>query len=71
MTPAAFKGTLAAEGGRDPRGFGLWVCQELANHYGGGFELDPTVQVGTRLVFWLPNQEAVRPVGFESKTREC
>lgn len=70
MTPAAFKGTLAAEGGRDPRGFGLWVCQELASHHGGGFELDSGVLGGTRLVFWLPNREAAPQIGLEIETRE-
>jgi signal transduction histidine kinase len=53
-----FKDTLEAESGRDPRGFGLWVCKELANHYRGGFDLDPHVTEGTRLVFWLPNHES-------------
>ena len=45
------------ESGRDPRGFGLWVCQELASHYRGGFELDAQHQGGTKLMFWLPNRE--------------
>jgi two-component system, NtrC family, sensor kinase len=53
-----FNDTLEAESGRDPRGFGLWVCKELANHYRGGFELDPHAFAGTRLVFWLPNHES-------------
>ena len=57
LTLEKFRDTLAAESGRDPRGFGLWVCQELASHYGGGFELDRTASNGTRLVFWLPNRE--------------
>lgn len=57
LTLDKFRETLAAESGRDPRGFGLWVCQELASHYRGGFELDANTFDGTRLVFWLPNQE--------------
>jgi signal transduction histidine kinase len=57
LTEDAFKETLAAESGRDPRGFGLWVCQELASHYQGGFELDTSHTEGTRLIFWLPNRE--------------
>ena len=57
LSPRQFAQILAAESGRDPRGFGLWVCQELASHYGGGFELDALHQGGTRLVFWVPNRE--------------
>jgi len=53
-----FRSTLAAESGRDPRGFGLWVCQELASHLGGRFELDATDIDQTRLVFQVPNREA-------------
>jgi sensor histidine kinase regulating citrate/malate metabolism len=50
--------TASAESGRDPRGFGLWVCQELASHLGGRFELDATDIDQTRLVFQVPNREA-------------
>lgn len=57
LSPQQFAQTLAAESGRDPRGFGLWVCQELASHYAGGFELDALHQGGTRMVFWVPNRE--------------
>jgi signal transduction histidine kinase len=57
LTQEKFRETLEAESGRDPRGFGLWVCQELASHYQGGFELDTSNTKGTRLVFWLPNRE--------------
>jgi signal transduction histidine kinase len=57
LTEAQFKETLTAESGRDPRGFGMWVCQELASHYQGGFELDISQLEGTRLIFWLPNRE--------------
>lgn len=57
LTYEKFQETLGAESGRDPRGFGLWVCQELASQYGGGFELDLTTTSGTRLLFWLPNRE--------------
>ncbi len=58
LSHAKFRETLASQSDGDPRGFGLWVCQELANHYGGGFELDQSANRGTRLVFWLPNREA-------------
>jgi two-component system, NtrC family, sensor kinase len=56
LTAARFAEILAAESGRDPHGFGLWVCQQLASHYGGGFELDATYTQGTRLVLWVPNR---------------
>lgn len=58
LSAEKFRTTLAAESGRDPRGFGLWVCQELANHLGGRFELDATQTDQTRLVFQVPNREA-------------
>lgn len=53
-----FKSILDAESGANPHGFGLWVCQELANHYGGGFYLDDIADNKTRLVFWVPNRES-------------
>ncbi|MEI8324403.1 MAG: HAMP domain-containing sensor histidine kinase [Betaproteobacteria bacterium] len=52
-----FQETLASQSGGDPRGFGLWVCQELATHFRGGFELDRSMSTGTRLIFWIPNRE--------------
>lgn len=58
LSAEKFRNTLAAESGRDPRGFGLWVCQELASHLGGRFELDTTQPSQTRLVFQVPNREA-------------
>lgn len=34
--------SIAAESTNDPRGFGLWVCREIAVQYGGGFDVgDP------------------------------
>lgn len=57
MSAEQFLEILTAERGRDPRGFGLWVCHELANHYGGKFELDSDRAAGTRLVFSIPNRE--------------
>lgn len=57
LTEEKFRSTLAAESGRDPRGFGLWVCQELASHLRGRFELDVTQQTLTCLVFSVPNRE--------------
>lgn len=63
LTAARFAEILAAESGRDPHGFGLWVCQQLANHYGGGFELDATVLQGTRLLLWVPNRGRQKELG--------
>jgi signal transduction histidine kinase len=51
---------LGAEDRHDPHGFGLWICQEFAVRYGGGFEaLNPDAippPFSTRLSFWLPNR---------------
>jgi two-component system NtrC family sensor kinase len=52
--------SIAAESGNDPRGFGLWVCREVATQYGGGFSVDETFESGTRLVFWMPNRDRDR-----------
>lgn len=57
MTTEKFSEILAAESSRDPRGFGLWVCRELANHYGGRFQLDSDQKSGTHLIFSVPNEE--------------
>ncbi len=51
---------LRAEDGNDPHGFGLWICQEFAVRYGGGFAATAPEAVVppfcTRLSFWLPNR---------------
>ncbi len=51
---------LRAEDRNDPHGFGLWICQEFAVHYGGGFAATApeaiTLPFCTRLSFWLPNR---------------
>jgi signal transduction histidine kinase len=51
---------LGTEDHHDPHGFGLWICQEFAVRYGGGFAaMDPeTVPApfSTSLSFWLPNR---------------
>ena len=57
--------SIAAEGGNDPRGFGLWVCRQIAVQYGGGFDValpggddeGDGAALNTRLVFWMPNRE--------------
>lgn len=56
LSRAALESTIAAESGNDPRGFGLWVCREIAIQYGGGFDLDDSDAVVTKLLFWMPNQ---------------
>lgn len=58
LSAETFRTTLTEESGRDPRGFGLWVCQELANHLDGRFELDAAHPDQTRLVFQVPNRES-------------
>lgn len=57
LTHDALNMFVAAESGDDPRGFGLWVCHEIATQYGGGFDVDNQQDRGTRLVFWMPNRE--------------
>ncbi|RVT49574.1 sensor histidine kinase [Rubrivivax albus] len=57
LTAEGLQSTVAAESGDDPRGFGLWVCREIATQYGGGFDVDDSHRQGTRLVFWIPNRE--------------
>ena len=48
---------IAAESGNDPRGFGLWVCQEIASEFAGRFEVLNKPTETTKLVFWIPNRE--------------
>lgn len=58
LDQAALEQTLARESGNDPRGFGLWVCREIANQFGGGFSvLDSDGSAATHLLFWIPNRE--------------
>lgn len=58
LTQGSLDSIVTAESGDDPRGFGLWVCREVATQYGGGFDVDPRHPQGTRLVFWMPNRAA-------------
>ena len=46
-------GATAAD---DPRGFGLWVCHQLALQRGGHFGVDERHTPGTRLLFRIPNR---------------
>jgi two-component system NtrC family sensor kinase len=57
LTRAALDQSITAESGNDPRGFGLWVCREIASQYAGGFDVDESFATGTRMVFWIPNRE--------------
>lgn len=57
LTGEKFRQSVATGSDHNPRGFGLWVCREIANHFAGGFELDTTAGSGTRLLFWIPNIE--------------
>jgi len=60
MSKTELQQRLGTEGGNDPQGFGLWICQEFAIRYGGGFEAsDPSAispPFSTSLSFWLPNR---------------
>lgn len=53
----ALAAIVAAERGDDPRGFGLWVCHEIATQHGGGFGVVEQAGPGTCLRFWMPNRE--------------
>ncbi len=57
LTEEKFQTILASESERDPRGFGLWVCHELASHLQGEFKLSPNATGRTCLVFSVPNRE--------------
>jgi signal transduction histidine kinase len=60
LSAASLQQRLQAEGGNDPHGFGLWICQEFAVRYGGGFASalasDIPAPYTTQLSFWLPNK---------------
>lgn len=58
LTGDALEALVAMESGDNPRGFGLWVCREIATLYEGGFDVDTCHPQGTRLVFWIPNRES-------------
>lgn len=48
---------VAAESGDNPRGFGLWVCREIATQFGGGLSIVENEAAATTLMFWIPNRE--------------
>lgn len=53
----ALERRVTAESGNDPRGFGLWVCREIATQFGGGFSVVKSATAATQLKFWIPNCE--------------
>lgn len=53
----ALERIIAAERGNDPRGFGLWVCREVATQFGGGFSAIESTDAVTHLLFWIPNRK--------------
>lgn len=58
LTQDEFHRLLATESGDDPRGYGLWVCRQIANHLGGSFDISSTEVEQTYLMFKVPNQQA-------------
>jgi signal transduction histidine kinase len=56
---------LQAEDRNDPHGFGLWICQEFAVRYGGGFYAAEPADIpspyASCLSFWLPNLNRHEP----------
>ena len=57
LNAQALEASITAESGNDPRGFGLWVCREIALQFSGTFEAVDLVDASTCLVFTIPNQE--------------
>ena len=57
LTGEDLERSIAAESGNDPRGFGLWVCREIATQFAGRFEAIDSVEAATCLMFWIPNRE--------------
>ena len=57
LTRDQLERSVAIESGNNPRGFGLWVCREIAVQYAGGFDVAESNSPGTLLVFWMPNRE--------------
>lgn len=59
LSQTALQQRLHTADSNDPNGFGLWICQEFAVRYGGGFVAADTSDIptpfATCLTFWLPN----------------
>ena len=56
LSSADLERSITAESGDDPRGFGLWVCREIASQFAGRFEILDTSAANTHLIFWIPNR---------------
>lgn len=56
LTQAELESRVTAESGNDPRGFGLWVCREVATQFEGGFSVEDSAEFSTELLFWIPNR---------------
>jgi signal transduction histidine kinase len=56
LTAEELEQAISAESGNDPRGFGLWVCREVATLYGGALQVEDSDD-RTTLLFWIPNRE--------------
>lgn len=57
LTAQDLEHSIAAEDGNDPRGFGLWVCREIAIQYAGRFDAIASDDAFTRLIFQIPNRK--------------
>ncbi len=57
LSAGLLESTVAAEGGNDPHGFGLWVCREIAVQFSGSFGVDAQNLHQTRMIFEIPNHE--------------
>lgn len=57
LSAALLESTVAAEGGDDPHGFGLWVCRQIAVQFNGSFSVDSQSTHQTRIIFQIPNHE--------------
>lgn len=57
LTAEDLERSITAESGNDPRGFGLWVCREIATQFAGRFDVIDSLAASTRLIFWIPNRE--------------
>lgn len=64
LTLSDLEARLASESGNDPRGFGLWICREIANRFGGGFHLVVDSAAATELCFWIPNLDTHEQVAI-------
>ena len=57
LSADALERSITTESGNNPRGFGLWVCREVATQFGGGFSVVESADPATHLLFWIPNLE--------------